>query len=88
MSLVSNAMRTFWLDGERNESNCASSSHGHDLCSLLRGGASDVEIAANIDHIWGARDDRASALRSISSGAVPTTNGSSERRVEMHYIGG
>ncbi len=61
---------------------CLFASHGHDLRALLRGDYSDARIAAAIGLIWQARDDRYSELR--ASAAAP----SSERRVEMHYIGG
>jgi cyclic pyranopterin phosphate synthase len=50
----------------------------------LRGDFSDAQIGAAIAHIWQGRDDRYSELRS----ALAADNGSSERRVEMHYIGG
>jgi cyclic pyranopterin phosphate synthase len=62
---------------------CLFASRGHDLRALLRGGASDAEIAAAIGHVWQQRDDRYSELRG-SAGAMPE----GERRVEMHYIGG
>ena len=68
---------------------CLFATHGHDLRALVRGGADDAAIAAAIDHVWGARDDRYSALRSAatppSDAPHPPTD---ERRVEMHYIGG
>ena len=60
---------------------------GHDLRSLLRGGASDADITSAIGHIWQGRSDRYSELR----GTLPadTTPGASQtRRVEMSYIGG
>ena len=68
---------------------CLFANHGHDLRALVRGGADDATIAAAIDHVWGARDDRYSALRTAATpphGASPAPEG--ERRVEMHYIGG
>jgi GTP 3',8-cyclase len=63
---------------------CLFASQGHDLRSLIRGGASDEDILSAIGHIWHQRDDRYSQLRSelapdISTGA---------RKVEMSYIGG
>ena len=73
---------------------CLFASHGHDLRSLLRGGADDAEIADNIAHVWRGRDDRYSAFRKAETDAratrtAPTESGASaERRVEMHYIGG
>ena len=63
---------------------CLFSSRGHDLRALLRGGASDAEIAAAIGAVWQQRSDRYSELR----GAAPTATPAGERRVEMHYIGG
>jgi cyclic pyranopterin phosphate synthase len=62
---------------------CLFGTHGHDLRSLLRGGASDEQIGSAIAHAWGRRDDRYSELR--GSAMAP---GNGERRVEMHYIGG
>jgi cyclic pyranopterin phosphate synthase len=61
---------------------CLFASRGHDLRALLRGGASDAEIAGAIGLIWADRDDRYSELR--GSGQAPI----GERKVEMHYIGG
>ena len=67
---------------------CLFASHGHDLRSLLRGGAGDAEIANAIDHVWGGRDDRYSALRKAETDARGKPSASADRRVEMHYIGG
>jgi cyclic pyranopterin phosphate synthase len=63
---------------------CLFATRGHDLRALLRGGATDEQIAAAIGLIWSERDDRYSELR----GAAQATAGHGERRVEMHYIGG
>ncbi len=63
---------------------CLFASQGHDLRSLLRGGASDEDIASAIGHIWQGRSDRYSELR---SSMAPDTGGGA-RRVEMSYIGG
>ncbi|NWG76143.1 MAG: GTP 3',8-cyclase MoaA [Rubrivivax sp.] len=63
---------------------CLFASRGHDLRALLRGGASDEQIAGAIGLIWGGRDDRYSELR--GRGEAPIASG--ERKVEMHYIGG
>ena len=63
---------------------CLFASRGHDLRCLVRGGASDAEIAAAIGLIWQGRDDRYSELRGRAEAAVD----SGARRVEMHYIGG
>lgn len=63
---------------------CLFASQGHDLRSLIRGGASDEDMASAIGHIWQGRSDRYSELRS----AMESDSGSGGRRVEMSYIGG
>jgi GTP 3',8-cyclase len=63
---------------------CLFASRGHDLRALVRGGASDAEIAAAIGLVWQQRSDRYSELR----GLAEPDRGTGERRVEMHYIGG
>ena len=64
---------------------CLFATRGHDLRSLIRGGASDADIESAIGHIWGARDDRYSELRSLQP---PELGQPPQRRVEMSYIGG
>jgi cyclic pyranopterin phosphate synthase len=63
---------------------CLFATRGHDLRSLIRGGATNEELASAIGHIWQGRADRYSQLR----GSMPAENGSTGRRVEMSYIGG
>jgi cyclic pyranopterin phosphate synthase len=63
---------------------CLFATHGHDLRHLIRGTASDEELASAIGAIWQGRDDRYSQLRA-SMPADTTTGG---RRIEMSYIGG
>jgi GTP 3',8-cyclase len=63
---------------------CLFATQGYDLRSLLRGGASEANLAAAIAHIWQGRQDRYSELRS----ALAPDVGSGARRVEMSYIGG
>ncbi len=64
---------------------CLFASQGYDLRSLLRGGASDADIASAIGHIWSGREDRYSELR----GMQPPEHGPRRApRVEMSYIGG
>jgi len=63
---------------------CLFATRGHDLRTLLRGGASDEDIASAIGLAWQERDDRYSELR----GSGTADAGSGERRIEMHYIGG
>jgi cyclic pyranopterin phosphate synthase len=59
---------------------CLFATAGHDLRALLRGGASDQEIEADLRRVWEARDDRYSELRSEETVLLP--------KVEMSYIGG
>ncbi|WP_164962112.1 GTP 3',8-cyclase MoaA [Rubrivivax sp. JA1026] len=61
---------------------CLFATRGHDLRSLLRGGASDAQIAAAVGGVWSARADRYSEQRGEHTAAP------GERRIEMHYIGG
>ncbi len=63
---------------------CLFASQGHDLRSLIRGGASDEDIQSAIGLIWQRRDDRYSQLRS----ELPHDTSISARKVEMSYIGG
>jgi len=63
---------------------CLFASNGYDLRALVRGGASDEELASAIAHIWHGRTDRYSELR----GTMAADTGSGKRRVEMSYIGG
>jgi GTP 3',8-cyclase len=63
---------------------CLFASQGHDLRALLRGGASDEQIASAIGHIWHGREDRYSELR----GSLPPDAQGGRPRVEMSYIGG
>ena len=63
---------------------CLFASQGHDLRALIRAGASDAIVESTIGHIWGAREDRYSELRS----AMKPDSGKGARRVEMSYIGG
>ncbi|MGB7479765.1 MAG: GTP 3',8-cyclase MoaA [Burkholderiaceae bacterium] len=61
---------------------CLFATSGHDLRALLRGGASDDDIAAAIGGIWRARGDRYSELRAADSAT------SERKKIEMSYIGG
>jgi len=63
---------------------CLFASQGHDLRALLRGSATDEDIASAIGHIWQGRADRYSELRA----SLPPDAGTGARRVEMSYIGG
>jgi GTP 3',8-cyclase len=59
---------------------CLFATRGHDLRALVRGGASDEELAETIAGIWTVRDDRYSELRTAETADLP--------KVEMSYIGG
>ncbi|WP_397473632.1 GTP 3',8-cyclase MoaA [Pusillimonas sp.] len=64
---------------------CLFADAGHDLRSLLRGGADDERIRNRLAAIWHGRDDHYSELR-----GQETDHGALKRRekVEMSYIGG
>ena len=59
---------------------CLFAQSGHDLKSLVRGGASDDAIRNEIAAVWQRRADRYSEIRTEAT--------SRERKVEMSYIGG
>jgi GTP 3',8-cyclase len=64
---------------------CLFANQGHDLRTLLRGRdreapLTDSQLEAAIGHIWRARDDRYSELRTEATAKMP--------KVEMSYIGG
>jgi cyclic pyranopterin phosphate synthase len=59
---------------------CLFATDGHDLRALVRAGASDQQLEADLRRVWGARDDRYSEIRSAETVDLP--------KVEMSYIGG
>ncbi len=59
---------------------CLFAQGGHDLKSLLRGGAGDDQIRDRIVAVWRARGDRYSEIRTAETARL--------RKVEMSYIGG
>jgi GTP 3',8-cyclase len=59
---------------------CLFAVRGHDLRALIRGGASDDELAESVRSVWVKRADRYSELRSEATSDLP--------KVEMSYIGG
>ena len=63
---------------------CLFATHGHDLRHLIRGTASDEELASAIGAIWQGREDRYSQLRA----SMPPDTSTGGRRIEMSYIGG
>jgi cyclic pyranopterin phosphate synthase len=59
---------------------CLFAVRGHDLRALVRGRATDDELASAIDAIWSRRSDRYSEQRTLQTVDLP--------KVEMSYIGG
>jgi GTP 3',8-cyclase len=59
---------------------CLFAQAGHDLKSLVRGGATDEEIRNEIAAVWQRRADRYSEIRTQETAKL--------RKVEMSYIGG
>jgi cyclic pyranopterin phosphate synthase len=68
------------LSAEGRLYTCLFGLRGHDLRALVRGGASDDELADAIGAVWRTRRDRYSELRSANTLDLP--------KVEMSYIGG
>ena len=68
------------LSAEGKLYTCLFATEGTDLRALLRGGATDEEIAARIAGVWNGRSDRYSEIRSDNT--VPL------KKIEMSYIGG
>jgi GTP 3',8-cyclase len=68
------------LSAEGRLYTCLFGVRGHDLRALVRGGASDDDLAAAVHRLWGARTDRYSEIRSELTRELP--------KVEMSYIGG
>jgi cyclic pyranopterin phosphate synthase len=81
---------------------CLFASEGHDLRSLLRGGAGDTRLRDSLRGIWATRTDRYSAERSAVGEDLETASsaqcveqsgrgkgvGHERRKIEMSYIGG
>lgn len=63
---------------------CLFAGEGIDLFSLLRGGATDEEVAQVISRAWAARTDRYSEIRA----GLPQQDRARTEKVEMSYIGG
>jgi cyclic pyranopterin phosphate synthase len=63
---------------------CLFATSGHDLRALMREGRSDEEISTVLAHLWRARADRYSELRTNNTDGLPR----SANKVEMSYIGG
>jgi cyclic pyranopterin phosphate synthase len=68
------------LSAEGRLYTCLFATKGHDVRALLRGGATDAELAEALAAVWRARGDRYSELRSSETVDLP--------KIEMSYIGG
>ena len=68
------------LSAEGRLYTCLFATEGHDLRALVRGGASESDLAEEIGRVWRARADRHSELRSAETADLP--------KIEMSYIGG
>ncbi len=91
IGLISSVTRAFCGDCNRARLStegqvflCLFAGQGYDLRALLRGGASDEQIAGAIAAIWQGRSDRYSELRA----SLPPESQAGARRIEMSYIGG
>ena len=68
------------LSAEGRLFTCLFATKGFDVRALLRGGASDADLATALAAVWRSRDDRYSEIRSAETLDLP--------KVEMSYIGG
>jgi cyclic pyranopterin phosphate synthase len=68
------------LSAEGSLYTCLFATEGTDLRTLIRGGATDEELAAAVAKVWRARADRYSEIRTADTAKL--------RKVEMSYIGG
>ena len=68
------------LSAEGKLFTCLFALRGHDLRAVLRGGASDDDLADAVRGVWERRSDRYSELRSTATEGL--------EKVEMSYIGG
>jgi cyclic pyranopterin phosphate synthase len=68
------------LSAEGRLFTCLFATKGFDVRALLRGGATDDQLADALRGVWRARTDRYSEIRSAETVDLP--------KVEMSYIGG
>jgi cyclic pyranopterin phosphate synthase len=68
------------LSAEGSLYTCLFATEGTDLRGLIRGGATDDELAAAVAKVWRARTDRYSEIRTADTTKL--------HKVEMSYIGG
>jgi cyclic pyranopterin phosphate synthase len=68
------------LSAEGKLYTCLFAGKGHDLRAIIRGGATDDDVAHSIAALWKVRDDRYSEIRSAETSGLT--------KIEMSYIGG
>ena len=90
ISLISSVTQAFCGDCNRARLStegqlflCLFANRGHDLRSLLRGGASDEALSRAIAAVWSGRQDHYSEQRGAAGAEIQP-----EDRIEMSYIGG
>jgi cyclic pyranopterin phosphate synthase len=93
IGLISSVSQAFCADCSRARLStegklytCLFATSGHDLRALLREGRNDAEISTVLAHLWRARDDRYSELRTSQTEVLKRER--SANKVEMSYIGG
>jgi cyclic pyranopterin phosphate synthase len=91
IGLISSVSQAFCADCSRARLStegklytCLFATSGHDLRALLREGRNDAEISSALAHLWRARGDRYSELRTSETDSLRR----SANKVEMSYIGG
>lgn len=91
IGLISSVSRAFCRDCTRARLStegkvytCLFAANGHDLRALIRGGHSDEEISTAVAHLWRARSDRYSEMRTANTTGLDRI----VSKVEMSYIGG
>jgi len=67
---------------------CLFSDHGHDLKSLMRGGASDEKLVEVISDVWKTRTDRYSDERLQAMNSPGGYQPKEHRKIEMITLGG
>jgi cyclic pyranopterin phosphate synthase len=67
---------------------CLFSNESHDLKQPLRGGASDEEIARQIEDVWHGRKDRYSEERLVALNSIDGYRPEQHKKIEMIRLGG
>ena len=67
---------------------CLFSTHGHDLKSMLRSGATDADLRRTIAAVWAGRSDRYSEERLVAISSAEGYRPDLVRKIEMISLGG